>query len=192
MKARAFGLVATFVIGFFVLIPSWSILQPDGSTVRQAVLMDVSPPIYELMAAELGSPQQIESRFDQSADHSSEWILLRYPSAIEQTHQGNRDPATLVESFDGLGYGFDGPQGIVSFRNPSDNSLAVGRDHIVQIVNSRTAIFTKEGRRYDSTGRVLYGPAETRNFFKGFGGPCEELNNGDAVVRYDQLANRWL
>src|SRR6202012_1702634 len=27
---------------------------------------------------------------------------------------------------------------------------------------------------------------------KGFGGPCEKLNNGDAVVRYDQLANRWL
>ena len=28
--------------------------------------------------------------------------------------------------------------------------------------------------------------------FKGFGGPCEARNNGDAVVRYDQLADRWL
>lgn len=33
---------------------------------------------------------------------------------------------------------------------------------------------------------------ETRNVFRGFGGPCEERNNGDAVVRYDQLADRWL
>jgi hypothetical protein len=39
---------------------------------------------------------------------------------------------------------------------------------------------------------VLYGPVETRNVFRGFGGPCDQRNNGDAVVRYDQLANRWL
>ena len=192
MKARALGLVTTCAIGFFVLIPSWSILQSGGLTVRQAVLMDVSPPIHELMGTELVSRRPIEPRFDPSADPSNEVILLRYPSAIEQTHHGTRDSAILVESFDGLGYGFEGPQGGASLSNPSDNSLAVGRDHIVQIVNSRTAIFTKKGRRSDSTGRVLYGPVETRNFFKGFGGPCEELNNGDAVVRYDQLANRWL
>ena len=28
--------------------------------------------------------------------------------------------------------------------------------------------------------------------FRGFGGTCETRNNGDAVVRYDQLADRWL
>ena len=44
-----------------------------------------------------------------------------------------------------------------SGRNPSDNSLAVGPDHIVQIVNSRMAIFTKKGKRFDTTGKVLYG-----------------------------------
>ena len=97
-----------------------------------------------------------------------------------------------MASFDGLGVGFVGPQGNANLRNPSDNSLAVGPDHIVQIVNSRTAIFTKKGARYDTTGRILYGPVETRNVFRGFGGPCEQRNNGDAVVRYDQLAGRWL
>ena len=39
---------------------------------------------------------------------------------------------------------------------------------------------------------MLYGPVETANVFKGFGGQCEATNNGDAVVRYDQIANRWL
>jgi len=77
-------------------------------------------------------------------------------------------------------------------RNPSDNSLAVGPDHIVQIVNSRMAIFTKKGKRFDTTGKALYGPVATNNVFKGFGGSCEARNNGDAVVRYDQLADRWL
>jgi hypothetical protein len=54
------------------------------------------------------------------------------------------------------------------------------------------AIFTKKGRRFEVSGRPLYGPVNTGNVFKGFGGQCEALNNGDAVVRYDQLANRWL
>ena len=32
----------------------------------------------------------------------------------------------------------------------------------------------------------------TNIVFRGFGGTCEATNNGDAVVRYDQLADRWL
>jgi len=111
---------------------------------------------------------------------------------IEQATQGSRPEARLVASFDGLGVGFSGPQGTATLRNPSDNSLAVGRDHIVQVVNSRMAVYTKKGTQFDTTGRVLYGAVETRNVFKDFGGPCELRNNGDAVVRYDQLANRWL
>ena len=111
---------------------------------------------------------------------------------VEQTTFGTKPPAKLVASFDGLGVGFVGPQGTATTRNPSDNTLAVGPDHIVQIVNTRMAIFTKKGKLFDTTGKALYGPVETRNIFKGFGGGCEARNNGDAVVRYDQLADRWL
>jgi hypothetical protein len=113
-------------------------------------------------------------------------------AAVEQTSQGTRPAATLVESFDGLGIGFEGPQGTANLRNPSDNSLAVGPNHIFQIVNTRMAIFTKRGKKFPSTGKVLYGPVPTNTIFKGFGGACEAINNGDAVVRYDQLADRWL
>jgi hypothetical protein len=111
---------------------------------------------------------------------------------VEQPTHGTKPSPAMIASFDGLGVGFEGPQGTATLRNPSDNTLAVGPNHIVQIVNSRTAIFTKKGRRFDTTGRVLYGPVETANVFKGFGGQCEVTNNGDAVVRYDQIANRWL
>ncbi|MGH7694969.1 MAG: hypothetical protein ACRENH_08310, partial [Gemmatimonadaceae bacterium] len=119
-------------------------------------------------------------------------LALLAPPKVEQTSPGTKPPATIVASFDGLGVGFVGPQGTATPRNPSDNTLAVGRDHIVQIVNTRMAIFTKRGSQFDTTGRVLYGPVETRNVFRGFGGGCEARNNGDAVVRYDQLADRWL
>lgn len=105
--------------------------------------------------------------------------------AVEQHTQGAREAAKLIASFDGLGVGFEGPQGPAAGRNPSDNSLAVGPNHVVQIVNSRMAVFDKQGK-------VLYGAAPTNTVFKGFGGVCEARNNGDAVVRYDQLAGRWL
>ncbi len=111
---------------------------------------------------------------------------------VEQTSPGTRERAALVATFEGLGESFEGPQGKTTFRNPSDNSIAVGPDHNVVTVNSRMAVFTKKGRQFASTGQVLYGPVNTNNVFRGFGGQCEALNNGDAVVRYDQLADRWL
>ena len=77
-------------------------------------------------------------------------------AAIEQTSPGSRSPAELVASFDGLGVGFEGPQGPSTGGNPSDNSIAVGPDHIMQTVNSRLAIFSKKGKKYDKTGTVLY------------------------------------
>jgi hypothetical protein len=113
-------------------------------------------------------------------------------AAVEQRAQGTRPAAVLVDSFDGLGAGFEGPHGTSTGRNPSDNSLAVGPDHIVQTVNSKLVIFTKKGAKFEKSGVVLYGAVPTNTVFKGFGGTCEARNNGDAVVRYDQLAQRWL
>jgi hypothetical protein len=111
---------------------------------------------------------------------------------VEQLADGAGPAPTIVASFDGLGVGFAGPQGAGRSGNPSDNSIAVGPDHVVQTVNSRMAIFTKKGSKYETTGRALYGSVPTNNVFRGFGGDCEARNNGDAVVRYDQLADRWL
>ncbi|MEO6222231.1 MAG: hypothetical protein ABIP90_03205 [Vicinamibacterales bacterium] len=111
---------------------------------------------------------------------------------VEQRAQGEGPTPEIAASFDGLGAGFAGPHGTSTGRNPSDNSLAVGPNHIVQTVNSKFAVFTKKGAKFDSTGRVLYGAVNTNTLFAGFGGTCEARNNGDAVVRYDQLANRWL
>src|SRR6188768_3885803 len=85
-------------------------------------------------------------------------LLLVAPIVIEQTSPGTRPPAELVESFDGLGaalFAASPP------RNPSDNSLAVGPDHIIQTVNSQLVVFTKKGKRFDTTGKVLYGPIAT-------------------------------
>jgi len=72
--------------------------------------------------------------------------------AVEQRSQGTRPSAQLAESFDGLGFGFEGPQGKANLRNPSDNTIAVGPDHIVQIVNTIVTNFC------DRSFPVIHGP----------------------------------
>jgi hypothetical protein len=193
--------ITLLIFAGFVLVPLPTEL-PSASpgensvrginTVRRSAAHDVSPTLasLELLQTEKYASQDgpgrgkgtvsLEARPTQSTS-----------AAVEQTKQGTKTPPQIAASFDGLGEGFRGPQGTAAARNPSDNSLAVGPDHIVQTVNSRMAIFTKKGARFDTTGKVLYGPVATGNVFKGFG-DFGDLNNGDAVVRYDQLADRWL
>jgi hypothetical protein len=159
------------------------------NTVSQS---DKSRPLSSMKAQEQAVPEYSRTIvIGQTPNHASP-LITPAAEAVEQRSQGARAPAKLVESFDGLGFGFEGPQGQANVRNPSDNTLAVGPDHIVQIVNTRMAVFTKKGKRFSETGKVLYGPVVTRAVFAGFGGQCEARNNGDAVVRYDQLAGRWL
>ena len=161
--------------------------------VYQSVRTDVSQPLSLRRDANTETIQQNNQR--ESRDSALARPSRSVPAAsaaIEQTVQGSRPSTMLLENFDGLGFGFEGPQGKANIRNPSDNTLAVGPDHIVQIVNSRMAVFTKKGKRFGTTGKVLYGPVVTNAVFAGFGGQCEARNNGDAVARYDQLARRWL
>ena len=166
-------------------------MRSSAATVNDAAARDVSAPLAGAGGANGMRGQQLTGQPGNVGAPSSPPNNAA-GAAVEQRAQGARPPATLVESFDGLGVGFQGPHGASTGRNPSDNSLAVGPDHIFQIVNSRMAIFTKKGARFDATGRVLYGAVPTNTMFAGFGGTCDARNNGDAVVRYDQLAKRWL
>jgi len=45
---------------------------------------------------------------------------------------------------------------------------------------------------YSRSGALLYGPAATNTLWQGFGGPCETTNDGDPIVLYDHLADRWI
>ena len=68
---------------------------------------------------------------------------------------------------------------------PPDTVGDVGPNHFIQMVNSAFAIS-------DKSGNLLAGPTSINALWSGFGGPCETLNNGDPIVRYDHLADRWL
>jgi len=166
------------------------------ATVHHATAYDVSPPLRQLRGRESRPADDCVAGCGTS-ETNQQGATPAAPgtpvpgAAVEQRSQGSRPAVPLLASFDGLGAGFSGPQGVASGRNPSDNSLAVGPDYIVEIVNSRMAVYSKQGAMFDTTGKVLYGAVPTNSLFQGFGGRCEAQNNGDAVVRYDQLAGRW-
>jgi hypothetical protein len=81
------------------------------------------------------------------------------------------------------GMGFDGIPSTGAL--PPDPIGAVGPNHYIQMVNSAFVI-------YDKSGKLLAGPSQINSLWKGFGGPCQSKNDGDPVVRYDHLADRWL
>src|SRR5574341_192984 len=68
---------------------------------------------------------------------------------------------------------------------PPDPNGAVGPSHYVQWVNLSFAVFSK-------SGDLLYGPAAGNTLWTGFGGPCEERNDGDPIALYDRQADRWV
>src|SRR5690348_1009253 len=72
-----------------------------------------------------------------------------------------------------------------SLVNPPTTKRDVGPTNYVQIVNLTYTIFNKSG------GKLL-GPAAVNTIWSGFGGLCQTHNDGDPVVLYDQLADRWM
>ena len=89
---------------------------------------------------------------------------------------GTDAPATL-QNFEGI----NNVDGVL----PPDTNGDVGPNHYVQTVNLSFAIWNK-------SGVLLYGPADINTLWTGFGGACQTTNDGDPIVLYDHLADRWL
>ncbi|MDL1952529.1 hypothetical protein FBQ97_22400, partial [Acidobacteria bacterium ACD] len=69
---------------------------------------------------------------------------------------------------------------------PPDSDGSVGPNHYVQWINSRIAVFDK------ATGVMAPGfPIAGNVLFTSLGGVCASHNDGDPIVLYDSLADRW-
>jgi hypothetical protein len=100
-----------------------------------------------------------------------------------QTVGGPSVPTTPGLNFEGIGEGLPNYNVNVA---PPDTTGDVGATQYVQWVNLSFAVFNK------STGAMIYGPAAGNTLWAGFGGPCQTDNDGDPIVQYDQLAQRWV
>jgi Abnormal spindle-like microcephaly-assoc'd, ASPM-SPD-2-Hydin len=91
--------------------------------------------------------------------------------------------ANLGLNMDGLG---QGQYGFLLEYSPPDTNGAVGATQYVQWVNAEFAVFDK------TTGSLIAGPTEGNALWAGFGGGCEKNNDGDPIVQYDKIADRWI
>ncbi|MEO8044015.1 MAG: hypothetical protein ABI674_03835 [Spartobacteria bacterium] len=69
---------------------------------------------------------------------------------------------------------------------PPDTNGEVGTTQYVQIVNEGYQVFDKV------TGASILGPNSIESIWTGFGGVCQTGGNGDPIVLFDQIANRWV
>ena len=68
---------------------------------------------------------------------------------------------------------------------PGDPNIAVGPNHVVQVVNSDIAVF-------DKSGNVFAGyPKRLGSLWTSMGGPCAN-NSGDPIAQYDRFADRFI
>lgn len=158
--------------------PTMAQIEPKYS---RDVRHDISPPVRDLQPeiAEITGPEFEFLRPVPAPYLPNEWQI----DPVEQTTQGALLPATVGLNFDGLG---DGQYGFVVRGSPPDPAGAVGATQYVQWVNTSFAIFDK------ATGKLISGPTPGNRLWQGFGGGCETNNNGDPVVVYDKLADRWV
>jgi len=78
---------------------------------------------------------------------------------------------------------------------PPDTTGDVGPNHYVQWVNLRFAVYTltRDASNQITAFNLVPGfPKNGNTLWSGFGGRCQTDNDGDPIVQYDQLADRWI
>jgi hypothetical protein len=157
--------------------------RPDGAVVVDVVAKDVSPPLREL--AKLVRPRIASEPREAEPVRRIPHPRMRAFTGTDRVAQRTLPEANIVApsvSFEGVGAGLAGfsPSSI-----PPDTDGDIGPNHYVQVVNTSLAVFSR-------TGDVLLGPVDTSVMWMGFPKECAQTNDGDAVVRYDHIADRWV
>ena len=171
------------VLASLLLICCVSGFAQSRMTVRREVQRDVSPPLREMI--KLMPPPSLARHEAEPARRIPLPPGLGTPGQEDSVRQQTMVPFTpaVGTSFEGLG---QGQYGFTVNSAPPDTNGAVGSTQYVQWVNSSFAIFNK------TSGALVAGPTAGNALWSGFGGGCQTNNDGDPVVLYDKLAQRWV
>ncbi|HUE55571.1 MAG TPA: hypothetical protein VMO76_07045 [Candidatus Udaeobacter sp.] len=155
--------------------PAFAQGEPQSHAVEllQEIRHDVSPPLREIkpLVRPLGPPEAKEIR------------LLHPPREVKRMPDAVMQTSTLANISTTAGVNFEGVAANGSA--PPDTNGSAGTTQFVEWVNTEFAV-------YDKTGRLLLGPVQGNTLWSGFGGPCQTNNDGDIVVLFDKLNNRWV
>jgi hypothetical protein len=165
----------------FLLLAGYLTAQNDSPkpVVMRAVYFDVSPPLRDMVkkavtpADETWKNKVVKNFYDPRRNNPDIEKMVPFDPG-RQTYNGSRGADTVLQSFDGV----PNPQGYC----PPDTDGDVGPDHYFQVVNCSFAIYSK-------TGTKLLGPNLNSTVWQGM---SNNSNDGDAIVLYDEVADRWL
>ncbi|MEO8287760.1 MAG: hypothetical protein ABI670_15130 [Chloroflexota bacterium] len=147
--------------------------------VGTAAYYDVSPPLRDIPAIAYEKPNGVREMPEPGGDNMAGKPLPPVDDPVVQSSFGDLTsvmPATS-RNFEGL----NNRNGVY----PPDTNGDVGPNHFVQMVNLSLQVFNK-------SGASVYGPVNANTIWSGFGGSCQTRNDGDPVVLYDSMADRWL
>src|SRR3954465_6391010 len=176
--------LALFPLVLLAMTPS-AFAQSGRAEVRPSSYHDVSPPLRDLPPG-----PRIYGILEAEP-------VRRIPSSRNPNFgpdplvaSTNAAPVRLapppLKNFDAIGQGFTGPAGTFTVNSaPPDTNAAVGPNHIVETVNTDLAVFNK-------AGTPIFGPVPINTLWSGFGGGCQTTNDGDPIVSYDRIADRWI
>jgi len=171
----------TFIL-LFLMCVHWSFAQQESPkpVVDRPVYFDISPPLRDMV--NLGPEKYdcswkdgiVRNRFNIKDTPGMTKGIPDFRDPGLQDHFGLILPDTTIANFDGVGN--------VNGAVPPDTYGEVGSNHYFQVVNISYAIFSK-------TGVKLLGPKANSSVWSGM---PNNSNDGDAVVVYDEIADRWL
>ncbi|MBI1925319.1 T9SS type A sorting domain-containing protein [Candidatus Poribacteria bacterium] len=177
---RMVGL-CTLILFLAVTVQAQQLNAQPKPVVAKAVRQSVSPPLRDIkpQPPKPGAPREIPLLSP---------VLRTKPGIgtdpVVQEQAGNQPLPGPIQNFEGQSDADN--EAVVGFRvAPPDTNGDVGPNHYVQWVNLVLAI-------YDKSGNLLLGPLPGNAPFQGLGGICEDTNNGDPIVLYDPLADRWM
>ena len=159
--------------------------QP-AARVGRAERMAVVPPLREIQSrpqakarAEAAPREVFLGRIPRAEAAAGKRALAPAPDlALQKAPVPRAMPAPLIT--------FEGP-GNLDGVLPPDNNGDVGPEHYVAMVNMHFCIYDK------ATGTALIAPMLMSELFAaaGFPAPASTTDDGDPVVLYDHLADRW-
>lgn len=181
MVKYPFALIMSSVLTVLLIsmVESSELSKPIKPVTSYPAKQDISAPLRSIPPVEPGAVEKIREipLFPLTKKLPFSPIKRLEVDPFLQDWQGYLNMPSPIQNFEGI----NNVNGVL----PPDPNGDVGLSHYVQMVNNSFAI-------WDKNGNLLYGPAANNTLWNGFGGPCETQNNGDPIVLYDNLADRWL
>lgn len=170
-----------FILVLFLFLGmNYSFAQKEAQkpTVIKANYFDISPPLRDMMQKSDAITDKswkdgvVKNKLNTFSNENSEIDALGQDPVVQSTF-GDAVSDTTIQNFDGVG---------MNGGLPPDTDGDVSPTNYFQVVNTKYAI-------YDKNGNKLLGPSNNSVIFNGL---PNNSNDGDAIVLYDENADRWL